>query len=147
MEEEIATPPGEFAEPEGIEEAIEEDMLDLNAPLDPEEAAAVDEANRPDAPSTIVLPKSTILKLMKEAAPDARFTQELQSAINRCCAVFLLYVSDGAQEVAQERGKRTITASEANTALIDSGFSEIAEEVRRVMKLEFLAAKKRKRAN
>ena len=84
---------------------------------------------------------------MKDAAPEARFTPEFQAAINRCCALFLLYISDGAQEVAQETGKKTISAAEANAALIESGFGEIAEEVRRSMGLENLVIKKRKRVN
>ena len=100
-----------------------------------------------DSVDTIVFPKQTIIKLMKEAAPEARFTPEFQTAMNRCCALFLLYISDGAQEVAQETGKKTISATEANASLIESGFAEIAEEVRRSMGLENLVVKKRKRVN
>jgi len=106
-----------------------------------------EEEIRNDAASSLLLPKPSLLRLMKEAAPDAKFTPELQLAINRCCAVFLLFISDGAQEATKNAGKKTIGVVEVNSALIDSGFSEIAEEVRRVLKLENLAVKKRKRQN
>jgi len=134
------------------------DIEEAETPIEPEasgdlelteELAVADEEpnERPDTAATIVLQKKSIIGLMKEAAPDSRFTPDLQAAINRCCAVFLLYVSDGAQELAHENGKKTITPVEANAALIDAGFAEIAEEVRRSMKLENLALKKRKRPN
>jgi histone H3/H4 len=130
MDEEAAV---EFEEDAGIEEvAVADD--------EPQEEMQ-------DSASNLILPRATILKLMKEAAPEGRFSPELQVAINRCCSIFLLYISDGAQDLAREKSKKAITVVEASAALVESGFAEIAEEVRREMKLENLTAKKRKRAN
>jgi len=124
-----------------IEESENQVPVEVAVDEEGEEVGSIDTAAK------LLFPKQAILKLMKEAAPEGKFSPALQLAINRCCALFMLYISDGAQDISTETGRRVVTPAELNASMIDSGFAEIAEEVRRGFPEELFQMKKRKRAN
>ena len=130
-------------------EEVDEEYADPVVVLDDE--PAVDEEDvgfgTQIGPESIEFPLASVRKIMKEAVPDGRFSLDLVSGINRAMGVFLLYVSSAAQEITSEQGRSTIGPAEINVALIETGFAEIAEDVRRALKLEGLGLKKRKRLN
>ena len=96
--------------------------------------------------SSISFPAATIRKLLKEAAPDARFSADCLEAFNRCCAVFIYYISAASQESVASAKRTILQPSDVNEALNDCGFAEIAEESRRSLGIENLTnSKKRKR--
>ena len=112
-----------------------------------EEEIALEDMDVTNGGDLISFPLATVRKILREALPEGRFSLDFIEAMNRCMGVFVLYMSAAAQEVAQEQGKSTIAPADVNAALIECGFGEIADEVRRNLKLESLPLKKRKRVN
>jgi histone H3/H4 len=97
--------------------------------------------------SSVLLPLAQIKRLMKEAAPEAKFSAEVQASIQKCASLFLFYVSAAAQEIADLNGKSTMMPGYVNQALNETGFAEIADEVRRTLSLEFATNPKKKQKN
>ena len=113
-------------------------LIDTNPQDEPEEDVAINnEAEETQAPGdavdeeanlTIDFPIATMKKLVKEAAGDARFSQDALAGLSRACGVFLLYASVAAQDVAVAKKKATLLPEHVLIALSEIGFPEIAEE-------------------
>ncbi len=87
-----------------------------------------EEEQKDEADVSINFPIATMKKLAKEAAGDARFSQDALAALSRACGVFLLYASLAAQDVTQSKKKSMMQPEHVVTALAEIGFPEIAEE-------------------
>ena len=122
-----------------IAESVEEDSL-----VDNQLGALGDEAteeviNEPQGEEekeeniSINFPIATIKALAKEAASDARFSQDALAALSRACGVFLLYASLAAQDTTRAKKKSLMQPEHVILALAEVGFPEIAEECKTAM--------------
>lgn len=81
--------------------------------------------------SDISLPKSTIVKHIKEVLPqDVRCAGDSTELLLECCTEFVQLVSTEANEAAAKDGKATITPEHVLSALDKAGFGDLVPEVR-----------------
>ena len=76
------------------------------------------------------LPKSTLLKAIKEQLPaDVRLGGDAADALLRCCNEFVLMVSASANEISERQKRSTIMPDHIVEALRELGFDEYLDAV------------------
>jgi len=68
------------------------------------------------------LPNSNVMKLVKEAIDNNNASTDAKTAISKAGKVFVLYLSNLANDICQEKNKSTITAQHIYQALEELEF-------------------------
>eukprot|EP00884_Botryococcus_braunii_P016664 jgi/Botrbrau1/3681/Bobra.0008s0010.1 len=80
------------------------------------------------------LPRATILKMMKDAAPaELRLANDAVSLIGLCCNEFVQLISSEATELCEKENKHVLQPEHVLRALDTLGFSAMLPEVQRAL--------------
>ncbi|KAG5683713.1 hypothetical protein PVAND_012978 [Polypedilum vanderplanki] len=99
----------------------------------------------PNEEEELSLPRASINKIIKEIVPNLRVNTESRELILNCCTEFIHLISSEANEICNQRNKKTISAEHILEALNKLGFSDFTKDALNVMNDCKLAAAKRRR--
>eukprot|EP01067_Filipodium_phascolosomae_P002119 Filipodium_phascolosomae@DN2301_c0_g1_i13.p3 len=80
-------------------------------------------------PDDLEFPHSLIARIVKNALPDSSatvVTKDASLAINRATSLFVMYLTDSAQEVAKSSKRSTIQGQHILQAMVECGFDNFA---------------------
>jgi len=95
----------------------------------------------------LTLPRASINKMIKELVPSIRVANESRELILNCCTEFIHLISSEANEVCNQRNKKTINAEHVLEALDRLGFKDYKKEAEAVLSDCKQVAAKRRRKN
>ncbi|KAH8375726.1 hypothetical protein KR093_003142 [Drosophila rubida] len=95
----------------------------------------------------LTLPRASINKIIKELVPTVRVANESRELILNCCSEFIHLISSEANEVCNQRSKKTINAEHVLEALDRLGFRDYKQEAEAVLHdCKEVAAKRRRQS-
>ncbi|XP_041785797.1 protein Dr1-like [Anopheles merus] len=95
----------------------------------------------------LTLPRASINKIIKELVPSIRVANESRELILNCCTEFIHLISSEANEVCNQRNKKTINAEHVLEALDRLGFKDYKQEAEAVLNdCKQVAAKRRRQS-
>ncbi|KAH8404373.1 hypothetical protein KR222_005802 [Zaprionus bogoriensis] len=95
----------------------------------------------------LTLPRASINKIIKELVPAVRVANESRELILNCCSEFIHLISSEANEVCNQRSKKTINAEHVLEALDRLGFRDYKQEAEAVLHdCKEVAAKRRRQS-
>lgn len=101
----------------------------------------------PPEDDELTLPRASINKMIKEILPNIRVANESRELILNCCTEFIHLLSSEANEVCNQRSKKTINAEHILSALDRLGFSDYGAEAEAVLRdCKAVAAKRRRQS-
>ncbi|XP_055390413.1 protein Dr1 [Condylostylus longicornis] len=106
-----------------------------------------DELCPPPDDDELTLPRASINKIIKELVPSVRVANESRELILNCCTEFIHLISSEANEVCNQRNKKTINAEHVLEALDRLGFRDYKTEAEAVLNdCKEVAAKRRRQS-
>ncbi|XP_004520014.1 protein Dr1 [Ceratitis capitata] len=101
----------------------------------------------PTEDDELTLPRASINKIIKELVPSVRVANESRELILNCCTEFIHLISSEANEVCNQRHKKTINAEHVLEALDRLGFNDYKQEAEAVLiDCKEVAAKRRRQS-
>lgn len=101
----------------------------------------------PTEDDELTLPRASIYKIIKELVPSIRVANESRELILNCCTEFIHLISSEANEVCNQRSKKTINADHVLEALDRLGFKDYRNEAEAVLNdCKEVAAKRRRQS-
>lgn len=101
----------------------------------------------PTEDDELTLPRASIYKIIKELVPSIRVANESRELILNCCTEFIHLISSEANEVCNQRNKKTINADHVLEALDRLGFRDYKHEAEAVLNdCKEVAAKRRRQS-
>jgi len=91
------------------------------------------------------LPRASINKMIKELVPHIRVANESRELILNCCTEFIHLISSEANEICNQKNKKTISAEHILEALDKLGFNDFKRDAVNVLNDCKQAAAKRRR--
>lgn len=99
----------------------------------------------PNEEEELSLPRASINKIIKEIVPSVRVANESRELILNCCTEFIHLISSEANEICNQKNKKTISAEHILEGLNKLGFSDFTRDALNVLNDCKLAAAKRRR--
>lgn len=101
----------------------------------------------PSDDEELTLPRASINKIIKELVPTVRVANESRELILNCCTEFIHLISSEANEVCNQKNKKTINAEHVLEALDRLGFMDYKQEAESVLNdCKAVAAKRRRQS-
>ncbi|XP_030377671.1 protein Dr1 [Scaptodrosophila lebanonensis] len=95
----------------------------------------------------LTLPRASMNKIIKELVPTVRVANESRELILNCCTEFIHLISSEANDVCNQRNKKTINAEHVLEALERLGFRDYKQEAETVLHdCKEVAAKRRRQS-
>ncbi|XP_037032990.1 protein Dr1 [Bradysia coprophila] len=106
-----------------------------------------DELCPPADDDDLTLPRASINKMIKELVPTIRVANDSRELILNCCTEFIHLISSEANEVCNQRNKKTINAEHVLEALDRLGFKDYKNDAEAVLNdCKAVAAKRRRQS-
>ncbi|KAG4078533.1 hypothetical protein HA402_009245 [Bradysia odoriphaga] len=106
-----------------------------------------DELCPPADDDDLTLPRASINKMIKELVPSIRVANDSRELILNCCTEFIHLISSEANEVCNQRNKKTINAEHVLEALDRLGFKDYKNDAEAVLNdCKAVAAKRRRQS-
>uniref|UniRef100_U5EXT9 Protein Dr1 n=1 Tax=Corethrella appendiculata TaxID=1370023 RepID=U5EXT9_9DIPT len=95
----------------------------------------------------LTLPRASINKIIKELIPNLRVANESRELLLNCCTEFIHLISSEANEVCNQKNKKTINAEHVLEALDRLGFKDYKQDAEQVLNdCKQVAAKRRRQS-
>jgi histone H3/H4 len=96
----------------------------------------------------LCLPRASINKIIKEIVPALRVAANCRELILNCCTEFIHLISSEANEICNQKNKKTINAEHILEGLNKLGFSDFTRDALNVLnECKVQAAKRRRQSN